>query len=82
VASVAKIKPALAMIPVMKKMTDKQLSREHAKHAMRRATEDWVEGRMSTKEHSAVHARAKHLLSGKHPSEFKGRTGERKIRGM
>jgi len=56
----------------------KQLVKEHAKHAARRATEDWVEGRISTKEHNAVHARAKHVMSGKQVREFKGKTGERR----
>lgn len=60
----------------------KQMTREHAKHAMRRATEEWIDGRITTKEHNAVHERGKHVLEGKHPRHFKGKTGERKIRGL
>jgi hypothetical protein len=65
-----------------KPLTDRQMTKEHAKHAMRRATADWVEGRISSKEHKATHERARHVISGKHPHEFKGRTGERKTRGL
>jgi hypothetical protein len=63
-------------------MSPRQEMRHHAKSSMKRATESWISGHMSTSEHSAVHARAKHVLSGKHPHEFKGKTGERKIRGL
>lgn len=62
--------------------TDKQMVKEHAKHAMRRATEDWVDGRITTAEHNAVHARGHHVLSGKHPRAFNGKSGERKIKGL
>jgi hypothetical protein len=62
--------------------TDKKLMRESAKHAMRRATDDWVEGRITTKECGASHARAKHVLSGKPPHEFKGMSGERSFKKM
>lgn len=62
--------------------TDKHLMRESAKHTARRATEDWVSGHISTKECAAVHNRAKHILSGKHPREFKGASGERSFRKM
>ena len=62
--------------------TQHALMKESAKGSMRRATDDWVEGRMTTKEHNAVHERAKHVLSNKHPREFKGPSGERKIRGL
>ena len=60
-----------------KPATDRTLVKEHAKHAMRRATEDWVDGLLTTKEHTARHERAKHVLSGKAVREFKGTTGER-----
>lgn len=59
-----------------------QMVKDHAKHEMRRATEDWVSGRITTDEHRAVHERAKHIISGKRPVEFKGKTGERKIKGL
>jgi hypothetical protein len=75
-----KVAPMLAAImgPPMRKPSDKTMMKDHAKRAMRRATEDWVDGRMSTKEHNAVHDRAKHVLSGKHPAKFKGKSGERR----
>ena len=60
--------------------TEHQMMKEHAKGALRHATDSWVSGHMTTKEHAAVHARAKHVLSGKRPMEFKGRSGERKLR--
>lgn len=53
--------------------SDKQMVKEHARMQKRHATQDWVAGRMSTKAHNAVHARADHVLSGKHPRAFKGR---------
>jgi hypothetical protein len=62
--------------------TDKKLMRESAKHTIRRATEDWVSGHVTTKELKAVHDRAKHVLSGKRPHEFKGPSGERSFRKM
>ena len=61
---------------------EKKMMKENAKHTLRRATDDWVEGRITTKEHKAVHERAKHVLSGKHPREFKGMSGERSFRKM
>lgn len=67
----------LASAGLPKPMTEHQQVKEHAKHERRRATEDWISGRISTKQHNAVHARAKHVISGKHPREFKGTTGER-----
>lgn len=65
-----------------KPLSDTQQIKVNTRHAMKRATDDWVEGRMSTQDHTAVHARGKHVLAGKHPSEFKGRSGERKIKGL
>jgi hypothetical protein len=62
--------------------TEKQMTKDHAKHEMRRATESWVSGHISTKEHSAVHDRAKHIVSGKRVHEFKGKTGERSFKGL
>ncbi len=62
--------------------TDKHLIREHAKSALRNATDSWVSGHITTKEHKAVHERAKHVLSGKRPMEFKGPSGERKMKGL
>jgi hypothetical protein len=62
--------------------TEKHLIRQNAKHALRRATDDWVEGRITTKEHKAVHDRTKHVLSGKKPHEFRGPSGERSFKKM
>jgi hypothetical protein len=50
--------------------TDRQMIKESAKHTMRHATESWVRGDMSTREHEQVHARAKHVMSGRKPREF------------
>ena len=63
-----------------KPLPEKKIMKENAKHSMRRATEDWVSGHVTTKECAAVHARAKHVLSGKRPHEFKGPSGERKMK--
>ena len=71
---------ATAMSP--KPLSERMQMREHAKHQMRRATEDWVSGHVSTAEHNAVHARAKHILSGKSPREFSGKSGERSFRKL
>lgn len=69
-------------LPSYRKPTERQVTRESAKSAMRSATDSWLRGHMSTTEHSAVHARARHVLEGRHPREFKGRSGERKIRSL
>lgn len=71
-----------AIMAPARRPSDKQLVREHAKSTARRATQDWIDGRISTKEHSAVHERAKHVLAGKQPREFKGPNGERKMKGL
>lgn len=68
----------LASYKEPKPLSDKQQIKHEAKYQMKRATEDWVAGRMTTDEHKAVHHRAAHVLAGKHPHEFKGKTGERK----
>src|SRR5665213_777567 len=57
--------------------TDKHMIRESAKMSMRHAVDSWVSGHTTTKEVAAVHARAKHVLSGKRPADFKGMSGER-----
>jgi hypothetical protein len=62
--------------------TDNQLTRQMAKSSLRSSTDSWVSGHITTKEHAAVHARAKHILSGKRPMEFKGMSGERKMKGL
>ena len=60
--------------------TDAKMVREHAKRALRHATESWVSGHITTKECSAAHDRAKHVLSGRSPREFKGMSGERSFK--
>lgn len=72
----------LASHQAPKLIPDKKLIKENAKHTLRRATDDWVEGRITTKEHKAVHDRTKHVLSGKHPHEFRGMSGERSFKKM
>lgn len=72
----------LASHQAPKPIPDKKLIKESAKHTLRRATEDWVDGRITTKEHKAVHERTKHILSGKHPHEFRGTSGERSFKKM
>ncbi len=70
----------LASFQTPKPLSDTQMIKVNAKHELRRATDDWVAGRISTKEHKAVHDRTKHVLSGKKPHEFRGPSGERKTR--
>lgn len=72
----------LASYQTPQPISDKKLIKESAKHTLRRATDDWVEGRISTKEHKAVHDRTKHVLSGKHPHEFRGTSGERSFKKL
>ena len=60
--------------------TDNKMIRENAKSSMRHITDQWVSGHVTTKELHAVHQRAKHVLSGKRPHEFKGPSGERKMK--
>ena len=62
--------------------SDKKLMKESAKHTIRRATEDWVSGHITTKECNAAHMRAKHVLSGKAVREFKGTSGERSFKKL
>lgn len=64
-----------------KEPTDKQKIKTEAKYQMRRATEDWVAGRMKTPDHKAIHERAKHVIKGGNPHEFRGKTGERAPKG-
>ena len=72
----------LASYEAPKPMSEHKIMKENTKHTLRRATEDWVDGRISTKEHNAVHARAKHVLSSKPVREFKGTSGERSFKKM
>lgn len=72
----------LASVAEPRPLSDRMQMREHAKHEMRAATEDWVAGRIATHEHKFIHERAKHVLAGKHPHEFRGKSGERKIKGL
>ena len=72
----------LASYMTPKPLSDTQQIKVNTRHAMKRATDDWVEGRITTHEHKAVHSRGKHVLAGKHPSEFRGMSGERKMKGL
>jgi hypothetical protein len=72
----------LASFQAPKPISDHKMIKENAKHTLRRATDDWVEGRISTKEHKAVHDRTKHVLSGKKPHEFRGPSGERSFKKL
>jgi hypothetical protein len=64
----------------VKPISDHKLIKENAKREMRHAVDSWVSGHVTTKEVAAVHARARHVLSGKRPHEFKGQSGERKMK--
>jgi hypothetical protein len=70
------MKKAVALVIPMapKRPSDKEMVKDHARMQKRHATQDWVAGRMTTKQHNAIHARADHVLSGKHPRQFKGRS--------
>lgn len=61
--------------------TDLQRIKDEARHAKRSATEDWIAGRKSTQDHEHIHRRANHILSGHKPREFRGKTGERALKG-
>lgn len=61
--------------------TDGERIKEAARHAKRNATEDWIAGRKTTKDHEHIHRRANHVLSNKKPREFKGKSGERAMKG-
>jgi hypothetical protein len=66
----------------VKPPSDHKLIKENAKMSIRHAVDSWVSGHTTTKECAAVHARAKHVLSGKRPVEFKGPSGERSFKKM
>jgi hypothetical protein len=51
--------------------------KSHARDSKVRATQDWIEGRITSKQHSNVHHRANHVLTNRRPEQFKGTTGER-----
>lgn len=53
-----------------KRPTERQLEKDGARSSMRRATMDWVDGRISSKQHKEVHARAASVLAGKHKTRF------------
>jgi hypothetical protein len=75
----------LASMGEPKPISHAKILKEHARNEKRRATEDWISGRMDTKTHSHVHARANHVLASRQPREFKGTTGERapgKVKGL
>jgi hypothetical protein len=47
--------------------TPMQRMKEHARDAKVYATRDWVEGRIDTKKHNAIHVRANRVLTNKAP---------------
>jgi hypothetical protein len=57
--------------------TPVERTHSHARDAKVRATQDWVEGRITSKEHKHVHDRANHVLMNRHPKVFRGTTGEK-----
>jgi len=61
-------------------LTDTERVRQHARNEKVRATQDWVEGRITSKEHEAVHKRADHVLMNRKPKVFKGTVGEKKVK--
>lgn len=60
-----------------KEPTPIERTRSHARDAKVRATQDWVEGRITSKQHTNVHKRANHVLTNRTPAGFKGTTGEK-----
>jgi len=68
--------PALPSEPV--EISDADIAKDNARFQKRRATENWIAGRMKTEEHEKVHNRANHVLKGKQPKHFKGASGEQK----
>lgn len=55
--------------------------KNHARDAKVRATQDWVEGRMKTEDHANVHKRANHVLTNRKPEHYKGKVGEKVMKG-
>jgi hypothetical protein len=66
---------AASMAP--KPPTPQEQTHDHARSAKVRATQDWVEGRITSKQHANVHERANHILMNRQPKVFKGSTGEK-----
>lgn len=63
---------------LVKEPSDDQKVMEEARRKKRYATEAWIAGRITTADHSAVHARANHVLMHKPVVKFKGKSGEHK----
>jgi hypothetical protein len=57
--------------------TEAEMIKERARSEKRRATEDWIAGHKTTRDHEAIHKRANHVLMNKRPGTFRGKTGER-----
>jgi hypothetical protein len=55
----------------MKEPTPAMKAVEDAHHEKRAATREWVAGRMSSRKHKEVHARANHII--KHPQRYFGK---------
>jgi hypothetical protein len=54
-------------MPTYVEPTPAQRMKTHAKDAKVNATRDWVEGRIDTKKHNAIHIRANRVLTNKAP---------------
>jgi hypothetical protein len=77
-----KVEPApMPMDTMPEPPTPQERTHDHARDAKVRATQDWVEGRITSKQHANVHKRANHVLMKKDPAKFKGTTGEKAMKG-
>ena len=84
------MKPMLAVMPMAagsdkpyKPPSEKERVVSHARNAKVNATQDWIDGRIDTKQHENVHKRANHVIAKKGTVKgFRGKTGERKPEKM
>lgn len=72
---------AVAPRPLSPKVVDRERIKNHARDAKVRATQDWIDGRLSTKKHANIHNRANHVLAGGPMQTYVGKTGERAPKG-
>lgn len=64
-----------------KEPTPVERTRMHARNAKVNATQDWVDGRITSRQHANVHKRANHVLTNRKPEQFRGTTGEKAPKG-
>jgi hypothetical protein len=62
--------------------SEKERLHDEIQYTKRNATRDWVAGRITTSDHKAIHDRANHALKSKPIHTFRGRSGERKVKGL